>query len=133
MMSGRRDEPAVGGGPSAAAGRKYDWTVGGNVGALAQSVTARLFAASLDLNLALTSLGDGPAAERCATALDELDGAIKQVRQVALAAQERPGDGQRRRAGASPDAPRRLEGGLWRRWVRAAQADPPFVFGQGRA
>lgn len=107
MMSGRRDHPAAGRGPSVAAGRSSGRAAGGDgaardVTVLGESVADHLFTAALELHFALMLLGDGPAARRCAMALDELDRAIRQVRQLALSAHEQPGDGRRHAGGASP-------------------------------
>lgn len=102
MMSSRRDHPAAGRWPSAATGQSSGRAADGDIAALGESVADRLFTAGLELHFALMLLGDGPAARRCAMALDELDRAIKQVRQLALSAHEQPGDGQRDAGGASP-------------------------------
>jgi hypothetical protein len=92
-MSGRRDDPANGRNPSLPASRPRDRDGGEAVSALGQSVAGRLFTAGLELHFALRLIGEGPAAQRCAAALDEVDRAITQVRHLALAAQEHAVDG----------------------------------------
>jgi hypothetical protein len=82
---------------------------------MGQTVASRLTAAALDLHAAVTMIGDGPAAQRCASALDQLDHAIRQVRQWVLAVQQRSGDGQSPAGGASSRAPGRGGHGLRRR------------------
>lgn len=69
---------------------------------MAQSVATRLFATGLDLHFALMLIGEGPGAHRCTMALEELDGAIKQVRRLALAVEDRSPDGLQGRAGGPP-------------------------------
>lgn len=110
-MSGRWDDPVDGRGPPAPASRSPEWTGGEDVAALGQTVAGRLFTAGLDLHFALMLIGEGPAAQRCARALDELDNAIRQVRQLALAAQERSGDGHSPASGVPSRAARRGEHG----------------------
>ena len=110
-MSGRLDDPVAGRGPPAPEGRSSGWTGGEDVAALGQTVAGRLLAAGLNLHFALMLMGEGPAAQRCTRALDELDHAIWQVRQLVLAAQERSGDGHPPAGGAPFRAVRRDEHG----------------------
>lgn len=63
---------------------------------LAHVVAMRLFSVGLDLNFALMVLHDGPAASRLRHGIDELDGAIRDLRRLVLAV---PGLA----AGAAPD------------------------------
>lgn len=100
-MSRKRDDPDAGRGPPSPASRAGDWPARQDVAAVGQTVARRLFTAGLDLHLALMLLGDGPAAQRCSKALDEMDHAIRQVRYLVLAAQEQRGDG-RLPAGEQP-------------------------------
>jgi hypothetical protein len=93
-MSAGRDDPATGRTPPATAVQSHDLAGIQDIAALGQTVAGRLLRAGLDLHVALKLIGDGPAAQRCASALDELDHAIRQVRKLVLAAHERSGDGQ---------------------------------------
>lgn len=107
IVSGRWDDPAVGRGPPAPAGRSPGRAGSQDVAALGQTVAARLFTAGLDLHFALMLIGEGPAARRCTRAIDELDSAIRQVRRLVLAVQEQS------RGGRSPASgvPFRASGG----------------------
>lgn len=114
-MSGRGDDSVTDRGPPAQVGRSLEPARSEEVAALGHTVTSRLAAAALDLHAALTMIGDGPAAQRCASALDQLDYAIRQVRQLVLAMQQRSGDGQSPAGGASSRAPGHGGHGLRRR------------------
>lgn len=89
-MSGTRPDPAVA--LRAPGARPTGWD-DDDVTALGQTVAGRLFTAGLDLHFALMLIGDGPAAQRCNRAVDEIDQAIRQVRHLVLAVHERDGDG----------------------------------------
>lgn len=71
---------------------------GDQAGQLGHAVIVRLLTAGLELNSALTRIRDGPAADRVRHAVDELDAAIRDLRQLLLA---QPGPD----AGASRTAP----------------------------
>jgi hypothetical protein len=105
-MSRRPEDPAPGRGPPVP--QAGDWPVNQDIASLGQTVAGRLFTAGLDLHFALMLLDDGPAAQRCAKALDELDHAIRQVRYLVLAAQELSSDG---RSTAGSQQPRALKRG----------------------
>jgi hypothetical protein len=89
MSSGPEEAPPRGGEPrvagSGADGRRDAEDFNG----LGQELAVRVLAASLELHSALSVMGEGPAANRCARAAGELDGAIRRVRPLALAAQRR--------------------------------------------
>jgi Acetamidase/Formamidase family len=87
-MSSRQDRDPDVGRPVRACcgGHSPGWEGSEDVTCLCQQVTARFLAAGLDLHSALSILGEGPAAERCARALGELDDAIGEVRRLVLAA-----------------------------------------------
>jgi hypothetical protein len=61
---------------------RYD----GDARELGQVIAARLFSAGLDLHSALTLIADGPVADRLFHAVDELDGAIRDLRHLVLVA-----------------------------------------------
>jgi hypothetical protein len=89
-MSSRRDAPVVDRQAAALAGYPPGGEDGDDVIALRQRVAARLLAAGLDVHYALAMIDEGPAADRCASALNELRQAIRQVRRLP-ADHEQPG------------------------------------------
>jgi hypothetical protein len=69
---------------------------GGDVGALGEAISRRLFSAGLDLDFALSLDGNGPVAGRLRHAVAELDQAVKDLRSLMFAV---PGPA----SGAAPD------------------------------
>lgn len=94
MSSELEDAPAVGRAArlsiSHSPGREGSEEVTG----LGHEVAARFLSASLEVQSALSLLDEGPAADRCARALGELDQAIRRVRHLTLAAQKNTGNQQ---------------------------------------
>lgn len=77
----------------------------GDACALGQLIAARLFSAGLDLHSALTLIADGPAADRLYHAVDELDGAIRDLRHLVLGLPGLAAGASRTRSAAAPSAP----------------------------